>query len=183
MDFIRKKKRGMNQKTQRLWLHPDGYRITWRKEAFGVPVLARYHACVKILMPGAFENGYKEMWDFVESKRTYGNMKTAVADCEKHARLWARAAQCPGIRAIQELFGYIPCGIPKWAISKLNGRVLKILLDTKPYRVVDIDDDESKSKPTLTPKPTPRPTTKKRKPRSDKGKPRGPRKRKEHTNG
>jgi len=195
MEFTRKKRRGMNRKVQRLWLSAEKYRITWRREAFGITLPPRFQACVRVIVPGTFENGFTEMWDFVNARRLYKSMKAAIADCEKHHRLWTKATQCTGIRAIRELFGRDPTSIPVWAKTKLDRRILGILLDTTPRKYVDTGEDELPKMP-LTPEiPTPpkkrkqrsdkeKPrANKKRKTRSDKGKPRGPRKPKEVING
>ena len=53
MQFVRKKKQGQNQKVRRTWFSEEGYRITWRKEVHGIPVPARFQACVRILIPEA----------------------------------------------------------------------------------------------------------------------------------
>jgi len=44
MEFVRKKKRGQNQKVRRTWFSQEGYRIVWRKEVCGVRVPARFQA-------------------------------------------------------------------------------------------------------------------------------------------
>lgn len=200
MEFKRKKKRGVNRKICRIWLSREGYRITWRKEVFGVSVPARFQACVRVLVPGNFEAGYTEMWDFVNnSRRLYKTMKAAVDDCERHARLWSRVVRCTGIRTVRELFGREPREVPKWASTVMDRRIFEMLMDTQPRGKKDYEDDEvtetvapetegpstegpkkrgqrsDKGKPRGTRKPTDAPK-KKRKQRSDKGKPRGPRK-------
>jgi hypothetical protein len=202
MEFTRKKKRGVSQKVCRLWFSPEGYRITWRKEAWGVKIQPGFHACVRTIVPGNFEGGRTLVWDFVNPKKhLYRSLKVAMADCKHHKRLWSKAAQCPGIRSIRELFGgEEPCGIPKGIYNKLDRRVVEILMDTTPRRQ-DIDDDEPEA-PAVEAMPFPEDTepkkrqkrrTKKveseksetgegkRKQRSDKGKPRGPHKSKSET--
>ena len=119
MDFARKKKRGWNQKVRKLWLHPDGYRITWRQEAFGIAVPAAYQACVQTV---ALNGG--EMWDFVERKHSYRSMKTAIAACEKHVKLWTDATQCQGIKKLKAILGNKPTSIPKWVLPKLDEKLL-----------------------------------------------------------
>ena len=119
MEFKRKKKRGVNRKTRRLWYSAEGYRITWRKEVFGVTVPPAFQACVRTVIPGCFENGSIETWDFVNrEKRLYKTIKAAVADCKRHQQLWSQATEYTGIRAIQELFGHRPMGVPKWVLTK-----------------------------------------------------------------
>lgn len=195
MEFKRKKKRGVNRKVYRIWLSREGYRITWRKEVFGVSVPTRFQACVRTLVPGNFEAGYTEMWDFVNnSRRLYKTMKAAVADCERHARLWSRIVRCTGIRAVRELFGREPREVPKWASTVMDRRIFEMLMDTRPRRKSDEDEEEPaelSTEPEAPVKKKRKPRSdkgssrkqvasdsgkKKRKPRSDKGKPRGPRK-------
>ncbi len=199
MEFKRKKKRGVSQKVCRLWFSPEGYRITWRKEVFGVKVQPGFHACVRTIVPGNFEDGRTLVWDFVNpQKHLYRSLKVAMADCEHHKRLWSKAAQCPGIRSIRELFGgREPRGIPKGIYSKLDRRVVEILMDTTPHRQAD-DYGEEPEAPPVEAMPFPEdtepkkrrkrrgkkvkaekpsePGERKRKQRSDKGKSRGPRK-------
>ena len=86
MQFVRKKKRGQNQKARRSWFSQDGYRIIWRKEVHGVRVPPRFQACVRIVIPhsGNRDDNF-QMWDFVNRKRRlYKTMKAAEEDCEKH---------------------------------------------------------------------------------------------------
>jgi len=176
----RKKKRGVNQKTRRLWFSAEGYRIIWRKKVFGVTVPPGFQACVRTIAPGCFENGSTEMWDFVNrDRRLHKTMKAAIADCERHQQLWNQATKCVNIRAIQELFGHRPVGMPKWVATKLDRRVSAVLLDTQSGHEDEVEE-ESKAKSKASRKSSPRkPVTsekKKRKTRNDKGKKRGPRK-------
>lgn len=130
MEFKRKKKRGLNQKTRRLWFSAEGYQIIWRKEVCGVNVKPAFQAYVQTVVPGCYEGGCAEMWDFVEhNKRLYRTMGAAVAACEHHHKLWDQARECTGVRAIQELFGRRPTSIPKWVVTKLDKRVSAVLLD------------------------------------------------------
>lgn len=194
LTFTRKKKRGMNQKVSRLWLTPEGYRLTWRKEFMGVSLPPRYQACVRTHQPGNFEKGYTENWDFVNRKRPlFKTAKAAIDECERHKRIWSKATQCPGIRALRALFdGRLPSNLPIWVRSKLNRKLLHVIIDTTPHRGAEEDDE-----PTDQPLPEPEPELEaegkkhrrrkkrvseeprepgKRRTRSDKGKKRGPRK-------
>ena len=123
MKFIRKKIRGQNQKIRRTWLSKEQYRIVWRKEVHGVQVPARFQATVRTILP----NG--EMWDFV-GRRLFKTFSAAQEACEKHERLWTKAAEVTSIRGLQELFGKVPLGFPAWAKSKLNRKVYGLLMDT-----------------------------------------------------
>lgn len=124
MDFTRKKLKGQNQKVRRTWLSPEQYRITWRSEAFGIAVLPRYQATVRIELP---QGG--EMWDHVAPQRLIKTLKAAKEAIEKHYRRWSRAINASGSRALTEIFGTVPIGIPKWAKDKLNHRMTAILMD------------------------------------------------------
>ena len=130
MDFKRRKKRGISQKTRRLWYaENDNYRITWRKEVCGVTVDPRFQACVCTVVPGIFENDRTEIWDFVDpSKRLYRVIKAAETDCARHQRLWTKVTECTSMKAVQELLGYRPRAVPKWVVSKMNSRILDMIL-------------------------------------------------------
>jgi len=174
MEFKRKKKRGINKKVCRHWYTEEGYRLVWRKEVFGIQVPPRFQACVRTIVPGSnFEGGSTVVWDFVNHKRPlFKTMKAAVDECERHKRLWSKATQCTGIRALRELFGRQPHVIPKWVYSKLDRRIVAILMDTTPRGKVDDEEEIG-----FVPEPEPElPDEKKRKRRSDKGVKRGPRK-------
>jgi len=178
LDFKRKKKRGISQKTCKIWLSPEGYRITWRREVHGVQVPPAYQACVRTALSGDSCNvaDLRVMWDFVNrDRRLHRTMKAAVAECEKHHKLWLKAIQCTGIRALCELFGRCPSCVPHWATKRLNRRMLIALLDTTPHRgrrdIEEEEEEEPTTKPTAEPATEEKPEKpKKRKVRSDKGK-------------
>lgn len=129
MEFIRKKKRGQNQKVRKSWFTEDGYRITWRKEVCGVEVIARYQACVRIVIPNySGESGRSfEMWDFVVSQRLFKTRKKAEEACERHKRLWTKVCEASGIRELIDILGKLPHGIPIWAKKKLPSKIHSIL--------------------------------------------------------
>ncbi len=166
MNFKLKQIRGQSQKFVKFWFTPEGYRIKWRKEALGIRVPARYMACVRVIVPGNFEKGYTEMWDFVNPKKhLYRSMKVAVVDCQKHHKLWEKAIACSGVREFHAVFGSRePHEIPKWAYNLLNDRIRRSLMKIVPRKVMlkDVTPQVETSQ------------VKTRKPRSDKGKPRGP---------
>ena len=133
MQFVRKKKRGQNQKARRSWFSQDGYRIIWRKEVHGVRVPPRFQACVRIVIPhsGNRDDNF-QMWDFVNRKRRlYKTMKAAEEDCEKHKRLWLKACEATGIRALQEIFSKLPLGIPLWAKKEINRKAYALLTENQ----------------------------------------------------
>jgi len=143
MDFRRKKKRGQSQKVRRTWFSDEGYRITWRKEVHGVHVPARFQACVRILIPYS-DRRLRPMWDFVNrNRRLIKTLKAAEDECERHKRLWERACEARGIRALKELFGgKLPLGLPLWVRNKLDRRLYAILIDTRPRKYRDDEEDE-----------------------------------------
>ena len=144
MEFVRKKKRGQNQKVRRTWFSEEGYRIVWRKEVYGVRVPARFQACVRTLIP--YSSGeLRQMWDFVNHKRHLSKtLAAAQEECEKHQRLWTKVCEAGGIRALRELFGgKLPTGLPLWARKKMDRRLYAILTDNRPMKYRDDEEDES----------------------------------------
>ena len=147
MEFIRKRKRGQNQKVRRTWFSEEGYRIVWRKEVYGVRVLARFQACVRFLVP--YSNGnLRPMWDFVNrDRRLMKTLKAAEEECERHRCLWTKACEATGIRALKELFdGKLPFGLPLWVRKKLDRRLYAILIDNRPLKYHNDEEDESCTK-------------------------------------
>jgi putative FmdB family regulatory protein len=143
MEFVRKKKRGQNQKVRRTWFSEEGYRIVWRKEVRGVRVPARFQACVRVLVPYS-DGQLRIMWDFVNrARRLIKTLKAAEQECERHKNLWDRACEATGIRALRELFGdKLPFGLPLWARKTLDRRLYAILIDTRPM-MKNRDDEEA----------------------------------------
>jgi hypothetical protein len=145
MEFRRKKKRGQSQKARRTWFSDEGYRITWRKEVYGVRVPGRFQACVRVLVPYS-DGKLRPMWDFVNrNRRLMKVLKAAEDECEKHKLLWQRACEARGIRALKELFGgKLPLGLPLWVRKKLDRRLYAILIDNRPMtKHRDDEEDES----------------------------------------
>ena len=144
MEFVRKKKRGQNHKVRRTWFSEEGYRIVWRKEVYGVRVPARFQACIRTLVPDS-DGELRQMWDFVNDKRRLIKTFNAAQDeCEKHKRLWTKAIEATGVRALKELFGgKLPLGLPLWARKKVDRRLYAILIDNRPgkYRTSDEEDE------------------------------------------
>ena len=124
-------KRGQNQKVRRSWFTENGYRILWRREIWGVRVRPRFQACVRIEIPhyGNTDEAF-QMWDFVNDKRRlYKTMKAAQEDCEKHRRLWMKACEATGIRALRDIFGKLPLGMPLWVKRKINRKAYALLME------------------------------------------------------
>lgn len=144
MEFRRRKRRGQNKKVQKSWFSEEGYRIVWRREVYGVRVPARFQACVRTLVPYS-DGQLHPMWDFVNhTRRLIKTLKAAIEECERHQRLWARACQTTGIRALKELFGdKLPFGLPLWVRKKLDRRLYAILIDNRPLKHRNDEEDES----------------------------------------
>jgi hypothetical protein len=131
MKFVAKRKCGQNRKVRRMWMSVEGYRIIWRKEAFGIRVPARYQACVRVLVPC---NGGQlfEAWDFVDRKRRlHKTLKAAQEECEKHFDQWSKVT---GVRSLKEIFGKLPVGLPCWARKTLDRHVYAILTNYTPAK-------------------------------------------------
>ena len=145
MNFVRRRKRGQDKKVRRTWFSEEGYRIVWRKEVHGVCVSARFQACVRTLIP--YSGGeLRQMWDFVNHKRRLvKTLAAAQEECEKHHRLWTKACEAGGIRALRELFGgKFPSGLPVWSRKKMDRRLYAILTDNRP---LNCRDDEEEDEP------------------------------------
>src|SRR3990172_7700717 len=124
MEFVRKRKRGQDKKVRRTWFSEEGYRITWRKEVYGVRVPARFQACVRVLVPYG-DGQLRPMWDFVNrNRRLIKTLKAAEEECERHHRLWATVCEATGTRGLKELFGgKLPLGLPLWTRKKMDRRL------------------------------------------------------------
>ena len=87
----------------------------------------------------------RQMWDFVNHKRRLiKTLAAAQEECEKHKRLWTKACEATGIRALKELFGgKLPSGLPLWARKKMDRRLYAILTDNRPMKYRDDEEDES----------------------------------------
>jgi hypothetical protein len=143
MEFVRKKKRGQNQKVRRTWFSEEGYRIVWRREVYGVRVPARFQACVRFLVPCS-DGQLRPMWDFVSfHRRLMKTMKAAQEECEKHRHLWTKACEATGIRALKDLFGgKLPSGLPLWARKRMDRRLYAIVTDNRPDKYRTNDEEE-----------------------------------------
>lgn len=144
MKFVRKRKRGQSKKVRKTWFSEEGYRIVWRKEVCGVRVPARFQACVRTVIP--YSDGQpRQMWEFVNYKRRLiKTLQAAQDECEKHKRLWTRACEATGIRALKELFGgKLPMGMPLWARKNMDRRLYGILLDSRPMKYREDEEDET----------------------------------------
>ena len=145
MQFVRKKKRGQKGKSRRTWFSQEGYRIGWSKEVHGVRVPGHYQACVRTLVP-YFGGELRQMWDFVDHKhRLYKTYKAAEEACERNQRLWTKAQEAGSVRALRELFGKVPLGLPVWVRKGLDRRLYAILTDNQPVKYREEEDECSTS--------------------------------------
>lgn len=132
MNFVRKKKRGQSGKIRRTWFAKEGYRITWRREVFGVQIPARFQAAVRVEIPGYNSEQPFLMWDFVSKRRLYKTLNAAQDDCERHQQLWLQACEANGPRALHDIFGKcLPGGIPVWVKKKINRKAYAVLLEER----------------------------------------------------
>ena len=132
MNFVRKKKRGQSGKTRRTWFAKEGYRITWRREVFGVQIPARFQAAVRVEIPCYNREEPFVMWDFVSKRRLYKTLNAAQDDCERHQQLWLSACEANGPRALHDIFGKcLPGGIPVWVKKKINRKAYAVLLEER----------------------------------------------------
>lgn len=125
MIFTKRKKRGSTSKTKKYWFSEEGYRIIWRREAFGVKVPARFQTSVRTVLP---TNPDRLMWDFTDKRKphckTFDKAKEA---CERHYATWLKACETTGVRGIIDIFGKLPFGYPLWTQKKFNRRVYELL--------------------------------------------------------
>lgn len=145
MQFVRKKKRGVNQKVARLWYSEEGYRILWRREVAGVGVPARFQACVRCVLPnyGGVEGNAVLTWDFLSRPKLYKTLKAAEDDCEKHRQRWEKACRATGVRGLLEIFeGRLPVAIPVWVKKAMDRRALAVLMALRTRKYMDEDECE-----------------------------------------
>ena len=152
MDFKRKRLRNQNKMVRRTWLSPDGYRIVWRKDVYGVRVPARFQATVRVLIPYS-DGQLRQMWDFVNHRRRLiKTLKAAIEECERHYRLWTDVTEAAGVRALKELFGgKVPLGLPLWARKKMDRRLYAILTDNRPGKCYTDDEEDGSRTESLSP--------------------------------
>ena len=116
---LRKTKR--SRKRYKEWRAKPSYRITWTCEVQGVRVPPHYFSCVHITLPDG-----RVIWDFVGRRGTYKTYNKAAEAAEKHRKLWEKAAEATGIRAIETIFDRVPFGIP--VDAKLKRKVHELLM-------------------------------------------------------
>ena len=160
MNFTRKKRRGMNQKTERAWFSEGHhYRITWRSEVFAVAVKPAYTACV--LCVRSNENRDEMYWDFAGPRRPFKTMKAAVAACEHNEAIWnafIALGREPGRRSSKlatllemskvgnkPTVGVMLHALPKWVFKTADAGLLRMLF--APVKGVEEECDTNPSDP------------------------------------
>jgi len=88
MPFIRKKKRGMDRRTMKVWFSEcNNYKIVWTNECRGVSVAPHFHAMVREYA------GEDKIWNFAGRRGPYRKLNAAIAACEYHQKVWRAAIQ------------------------------------------------------------------------------------------
>ena len=140
MNFTQKKRiKGKSIKTYREWWSDCGeYRITWRKEVFGVEVDPGYFACVRCVVTHRDQTEY---WGFAHRRGLNRTLKAAMKSCEDGQRVWKQFLRITG-RAKVTQFRRLQAGtmvgkgknrysalvdIPMWVVEEADMRLLNIL--------------------------------------------------------
>jgi len=165
LNFVRKKKRGMNQKVERYWFSDCGqYRIYWIKEAFGVAVQPHYQACVLCLQ--SIDLPVRQ-WDFAGRRGPYKTMGASVQACEQHQKNWEIAiaiseGERPGrseklrtlehrsrvksIRDKKVVYQRTMSGTPVWVRNRANSALMNFFFPRgKKQRVEDEEEAEEEA--------------------------------------
>jgi hypothetical protein len=141
MNFTRKRVKGQNQKHHKLWLDDDKrYRITWRRECFGVRVPPAFFACVRCQRSMMDST---PVWYFAGQRRPYKTFEKAKEICELHERIWNAVAALNDekhyvnkLRELRASHGRIGAGplsqdvltsLPKWVMKAVSRRILDTL--------------------------------------------------------
>jgi hypothetical protein len=138
MNFKRKQRiKGRSAKTYKEWYdETKQYRVSWRKEAFGVAVTPGYFACVRCVG----ESG-EEYWGFVGRRGLYRSLTAAMDACEKNEKIWNKFLVIEGrakVRQLRELKEYAIFGTgksaysmmaehPVWMVKQASDRLMEIL--------------------------------------------------------
>jgi len=149
----------LSSKLRKDWISvkPARYRITFRRQVFGVSVPAAYQATCLCYVPGNWEGGKTQSWTFVDNKRKlFKTYRKAVEACERHARTWEKALLCPSMRAIKQLFGgHKPPEVPIWLFGKMHPSILRVIMDNTPVRFTDDELDKEHFEGGSCPEPEP----------------------------
>lgn len=138
MKFTQKKRiKGKTAKTYKEWYSDcDEYRITWRKEIFGVEVDPGYYACVRCVVSHRLPIEY---WGFAYRRGLNRTFKAAMKSCEDNQKVWKRFLNITGrakVTQFRRLVADTVIGknkhsalvdIPLWVIQEADLRLLNIL--------------------------------------------------------
>jgi len=165
MNFVRVKKRGQDQRSQKTWM-PEGsckyhtYRITWAREVHGVSVKPHYHATV-----WSFRNMREEVkqWDFAGRRGPYKTFAAAVEACVANEKAWLalieasnsdRTGRNDRLRTIEyrSRLKYIKdkkpayqktmTSLPVWAAGKVNNILVSFIFPVGKKRTDEECDEE-----------------------------------------
>jgi hypothetical protein len=157
MEFIRKKCRGLDRRTAKMWISKCGhYRITWRAEVWGVKITPQYQCCVRTYrLPLGTDD---KMWNFAGRRGPYRKFNAAVEAAEKHERLWRYAIQVSEterkgrnerLRVIEArarvgsgiTLNRVMCSLPVWVRPLANQILLKRLFPAFFGEPEQVDDE------------------------------------------
>lgn len=160
MDFKQRKRiKGRSVKTYKEWWSECGeYRITWRKEVFGVEVDPGFYACVRCVIS---HQNQTEYWGFANRRGLNRTLKAAIQSCEDGKKVWERFLRITG-RAKVTQFRRLKVDtlvgkgknkysaltdIPAWVVEEADQRLLNILMplgrlkETDPEGEQEFDDN------------------------------------------
>lgn len=140
MNFTLKKRiKGKSIKTYKEWWSDCGeYRITWRKEVFGVEVDPGYYACVRCVISHREQTMY---WGFTNRRGLNRTFKAAIKSCEDGRKVWERFLSITGrakVTQFRRLMADTMVGtgkskysalvdIPAWVVEEADYQLLNIL--------------------------------------------------------
>lgn len=131
--------RGKSIKTYKEWWSDCGeYRITWRKEVFGVEVDPGYYACVRCVISHREQTMY---WGFANRRGLNRTFKAAIKSCEDGRKVWERFLSITGRAKVTQyrcLMADTMVGtgkskysalvdIPAWVVEEADYQLLNIL--------------------------------------------------------
>lgn len=154
----RKRIKGRSVKTHKEWWSDCGeYRITWRKEVFGVEVDPGYYACVRCVVSHVNRSEY---WGFAHRRGLNRTLKAAMQSCENGRKVWERFLSISGRAKVTQfrrlkVDTMVGAGrskysaledIPLWVVDEADLRLLNILTpegrlkETDPEGEQEFDD-------------------------------------------
>lgn len=131
--------KGRTVKTYKEWLSDCGnYRITWRKEVFGIEVDPGFFACVRCVVSHRDQTEY---WGFASRRGLNRTFKASIKSCEDGQKVWERFLSITGrakVTQFRRLRADTIVGkgknrysalvdIPRWVVEEADQRLLNIL--------------------------------------------------------